>query len=131
MTFSAKYLPVSKHNYFLFFATDGNAAAAWDATLDEQFNPSRAFILDKIRIHLSTAHISVVSFVVTLSHHLGSAYNEIIISQAMLGVLDLLYQADPPRFFYPGDTFSIAMPMSATNTYGLEITGWAITQVVG
>jgi len=131
MSFISKYLPVSKHRYFSFFATDGNPIAVWDSVLDEQFDPSYAFILDKIRLHLSTVHISIVSFVVTLSHHIDSAYNEIIISQAMLGVHDLLYQADPPRFFHPGDTLSIAMNMSAANTYGLEITGWAITQQVG
>lgn len=100
-------------------------------TMDEQFDASCAFILDKIRLHLSTVHVSIVSFVVRLSHHLGSEYNEVIVSQAMLGVIDLLYQADPPRFFYPDDTLSIAMPMSAMNTYGLEITGWAITQQLG
>jgi len=131
MSFTSEYLPVSKHRYFSFFATDGNPIAAWDDTMDEQFDASCAFILDKIRLHLSTAHVSIVSFVVRLSHHIDSAYNEVIVSQAMLGVWDLLYQADPPRFFYPGDTLSIAMPMSAMNTYGLEITGWAITQQLG
>ena len=131
MSFSAKYLPVARHEYFLFFASNGDGAVPWNSEMDEQFDPSHAFILDKIRLHLSTAHISAVSFVATLSHHIGSAYNEIIISQTMVGVLDLLYQADPPRYFYPGDTFSFAMPMSATNTYGLEITGWAITQKLG
>lgn len=131
MSFTAKYLPVSKHRYFSFFAEELHPAIAWDDTMDEQFNPSCAFILDKIRLHLSTAHASVVSFVVILSHHLGSQYNEIVISQAMFGIYDLLYQADPNRVFWPGDTFDIAMPMSAANSYGLEITGWAITQPLG
>ena len=131
MTFESKYLPVSRHRYFSFFATDGNPIAAWDETMDEQFSPSYAFILDKIRLHLSTVHVSIVSFIVTLSHHIDSAYNEIMISQAMLGVRDLLYQAHPPRFFHLGDTLSIAMPMSAANVYGIEISGWAITQEVG
>jgi len=131
MSFTSKYLPVSKHKYFSFFAEELHPVVAWDDTMDEQFNPSCAFILDKIRLHLSTAHVSIVSFVVTLSHHLGSQYNEIIISQAMLGVQDLLYQAHPPRFFHPEDTLSCAMPMSAVNSYGLEISGWAVTQPIG
>ena len=127
MAFTEKFLPVSKHKYFTFFVSDGDPAAAWDDTMDEQFSPDWPFTLDKIRLHLSTAHISVVSFVVTLSHHLGSEYNEILVSQAMVGVKDVLFQAEPNRLFHLNDTFSIVMPMSATNTYGLEISGWQIT----
>jgi len=127
MAFTEKFLPVSKHKYFTFFASDGNSAAAWDETMDEQFAPSWPFTLDKIRLHLSTVHISVVSFVVTFSHHIDSAYNEILISQAMVGVKDVLFQAEPNRLFHYQDTFSIAMAMSATNTYGLEVSGWQIT----
>lgn len=131
MTFTAKTLPVSKHHYFRFFATGGNPAAAWDDTLDEQFDPSCPFILEQIRLHLSTVHVSVVSFYVIVSNHIDSAYNEILISQAMLGIKDLVYQADPHRLFWAGDTFSIGMAMSAANSYGLEISGWAVTQEVG
>ena len=131
MSFTKKTLPVSRHECFRFFATDGNAAGAWDDTLDEQFNPSCGFIIGHIRIHLSTVHVSVVSFYVIVSHHIDSAYNEVLVSEPMLGVKDLIYEGDPERIFWPGDTFSIGMAMSATNTYGLEISGWAITQVVG
>lgn len=125
--FTEKFLPVSKHKYFTFFATDGNPAAAWDDTMTEDFHPSWPFTLDKIRLHLSTAHASVVSFVVMLSHHIGSEYNETIISQAMVGVRDVLFQAEPNRLFHYDDCFNIAMAMSAANTYGLEISGWQIT----
>jgi len=131
MTFTAKYLPVSKHRYFRFFASDGNPIADWDDTMDEQFDPSCAFILDQIQIHLSTIHASVVSFYVILSNHIDSAYNEVLISQAMLGVKDVVYQADPDRVFWAGDTLSIGMVMSALNTFGLMVSGWAVTQEVG
>ena len=127
MAFTQKFLPVSKHKYFTFFSSESHPVIAWDETMDEQFYTSWPFTLDKIRLHLSTAHISVVSFVVLLSHHIDSAYNEILVSQAMLGVIDVLFQAEPNRLFHLGDTFSIAMPMSAPNTYGLEISGWQIT----
>ena len=131
MSFTQKFKPVSKHEYFRFFATDGNPIADGDNTLDEQFNPSRAFILDQIRVHLSTEHVSVVSFYVIVSNHISAVYNEVLISQAMLGIKDVVYQADPPRTFWAGDTFSVGMAMSASNTFGLEISGWAITQVDG
>jgi len=131
MAFTPKYLPVSKHRYFRFFASDGNPAAAWDETMDEQFDPSCAFILDQIRIHLSTVHVSIVSFYVIVSNHIDSAYNEVLISQAMLGIKDVVYQADPPRTFWQGDTFSIGMAMSLANTFGLTISGWAVTQEKG
>lgn len=134
MAFTSKYLPVSKHRYFRFFASDGDPIAHWGiaaGTMDEQFDPSCAFILDQIHIHLSTVHVSVVSFYVILSNHIDSAYNEVLISQAMLGLKDVLYQADPDRVFWAGDTLSIGMVMSAMNTFGLTISGWAVTQERG
>lgn len=131
MTFTAKYVPVSRHRYFRFFASDGNPAAAWDDTMAEQFNPSCAFILDQITLHLSTVHVSAVSFIATISHHIASAYNEILISQAMLGLKDVVYQADPPRQFWAGDTINFGMAMSAANSYGLTVSGWAVTQEGG
>lgn len=127
MAFTKKYLPLAKQRYFTFFASDGNSAAAWNDEMDEQFSPSFAFILDKVRLHLSTAHVSIVSLTIVLSHHIDSAYNEILISQAMAGVKDVVYQADPNRYFHFGDTLSCNMHMSAANTFGLEISGWAIT----
>ena len=131
MAFTAKYLPVSKHHYFRFFASEQHPAVAWDDTLDEQFDPSCAFILDQIHIHLSTVHVSIVSFYVIISNHIDSAYNEVLISQAMLGIKDVVYQADPPRMFWVGDTLSIGMAMSATNSFGLTISGWSVTQETG
>jgi len=132
MTFTAKYLPVSKHRYFRFFASDGNPLAAWNDVLDEQFDPSCAFILEEIRLHLSTVHVSVVSFYVIVSHHIDSAYNEVVISQAMVGLKDVVWQPSFfPRLYWPGDTLSIGMNMSLSNTYGLMISGWAVTQEVG
>jgi len=127
MAFTEKYLPIAKQRYFTFFATDGDSAAAWDDTMNEQMTTSFAFLLDKIHLRLSTAHVSVVSFVVAVSHHLGSQYNEILVSHAMAGVRDVTYQADPGRYFHQGDTLNCAMAMSAANVYGLEISGWAIT----
>jgi len=131
MAFTAKDLPVSKHKYFRFFASEQHPAAAWNDVMDEQFDPSCAFILDQITLHLSTVHVSAVSFVVMVSHHIDSAYNEILISQAMVGIKDVVYQADPPRLFWAGDTLSCAMHMSAVNSFGLTISGWAVTQAVG
>lgn len=126
MAFTNKYLPTAKQKYFTFFAT-GTTAGGAAYKMDEQFAPSFAFILDKIRVHFSTAHVSVVSFTVLVSHHIGSVYNEILISQAMSDVFDFTYQADPDRYFHYLDTFSCAMEMGAANSYGLEISGWAIT----
>ena len=126
MSFTDKYLPVAKQRYFTFFATGATAGGA-GYKMDEQFNPSFAFMLDKIRLHLSTLLLSTNSFTVLISHHLGGAYNEVLISLSASCVLDYVYQADPDRYFHLGDTFSCAMEMGAENTYGLEISGWAVT----
>ncbi len=124
MTFTAEYLPTSKHRYFTFFATAGAAGV----TMGEDFAPGFAFRLDKVRLHLSTAHVSIVDFMVWISHHIGSQYNQNLISQAMNGVRDVMYHPDRPITYHDTDTLRFSLILSAANIYGLEVSGWAITE---
>lgn len=126
MAFTEKQLPYARQKYLTFFATGGSAANT-NSTLIEFIAFSQAFELEKIRIRLSLAHISVVDFMVYLSNHLGSYYNHNFVSQAMLALQDHVTQFDPTLKFHPGDTIHCSMIYSAANHYGLEISGWAIT----
>lgn len=131
MSFTAKFLPNQRHKYFTFFASDGDSAVAPDAEFTETFAMSYAFELEKIRIHLSTAHVSIVDMTINLSHHIDSAYNQTILSVAMLNVQDYEYRFDPTLKLHSGDVLYFSMIMSAINFYGLEYSGWAITKPFG
>jgi hypothetical protein len=123
MSFTEKFLPVQRYQYFTFFAT-GSASINV-----EQFIPSFDFELEKIRLRFSTAFASVQDFMVTVSHHLGSQYNHNLVSQALNGVQDVLFHPDRTIKYHVGDTIQVSILNSAENAYGLEIAGWAITSV--
>ncbi len=129
MTFSAEYLTYARQRYFTYFATGGSTADTASCMI-ETFAPSFAFELDKIHLHLSTVHVSIVDFLAWTSHHLYSYLNHDLISQAMAGMKGVLYQAEPYLIFHSGDTIHFSMPISAANHYGLEVSGWAITRPV-
>ena len=128
MAFTSKHLPVSRDKYFTFFATDGDAAIAPDIEFVETFGQSCAVELEKVRIHLSTVHISVVDFTANLSHHINSVYDQTLLSKAMLGVKDYEYRFDPTLKLHPSDVIRFSLIISAVNTYGLEVSGWTITK---
>lgn len=127
MSFSEKELPYSRQKQFQFFATDGDAAVAPDAEFIEQLIPSYAFEVEKIKLRMSTSHVSIIDFMVTISHHIDSVYNANLLSQAMLNVRDVLLQFNPTLKLHSGDTVNFSLIMSAINTYGIEVTGWSIT----
>lgn len=131
MAFTRKYLPHARLKYFTFFASNGHPTVDPDTSYEENFVPSMAYEVEKIRIHLSAEHVSIVDFMATLSHHIDSAYNQRIISKAMLGVDDYEYRFDPTLRLHPNDEIYFSLIISAVNTYGLEISGWAITQPPG
>ena len=131
MTFTSKYLPIQRHAYFTFFATDGDPLVDIDTEYQETFAQSCAVELEKIRIHLSTAHVSIIDFTANLSHHIMSVYDQTIISKAMLGIKDYEYRFNPTLKLHPSDIIRFSLIISAANTYGLEISGWEITRPTG
>lgn len=120
MTFVEKKIDVARLKYFTFFA-DGIFS------LDESFNPARDWELDKIRLRLSTIYTGTADFVVLMSHHLGSQYNELLLSEPMDGCQDILFQPRPTEKYHFNDTMNITLPYYAPNVYGLEVAFWAVT----
>lgn len=125
MTFTEKKLPVARQDQFQFFAT-GIVAANGEMT--ETFDPGFAFELEKIRLHLSVVHPSVEDFTATLHNHIDSVYNHTLLSYAINGSQDVLSQFTPTFKCHSGDTINLSLILSSGNVYGLEISGWAITQ---
>ena len=131
MAFEGKHLPVMRDKYFTFFATDGDPIVAPDIEFTEAFAQSAAVELEKIRIHLSTVHVSIVDFTANLSHHISNVYNQVLISKAMVGVRDYEYRFNPTLKLHPSDVIQFSLIMSAINTYGIEVSGWTITKPTG
>jgi hypothetical protein len=120
MSFTEQKIDVARLKYFKFFA-DGIFSLA------ESFNPQRDWELDKIRLRLSTIYTGTADFVVLMSHHLGSQYNELLLSDPMGSCQDLLFQPRPTLKYHYNDTLEISLPYYSPNVFGLEITGWSIT----
>ena len=128
-----KDLPYARLKYVTYFCTDGSivGGADTDSTLSENFAWAGGFELEKIRLRLSLGHVSIVDFMAYVSNHLGIHYNQNLISQAMVGIKDVMYQPDPTLKLHPGDVIHFSMEYSAANVYGLEVSGWAITVPTG
>ena len=125
-----EFLPYTRQRYFNYFFTAGSAvgAAATESTMSENFAPGFAFELEKIRLRLSAAHVSVVDFMAFVSHHSGEHFNHKLVSEAMFGVQDVLVQFNPTLKLYDGDVIHFSMVYSAANIYSVECAGWSITR---
>ena len=121
--------PYARMKYVTYFCTDGSAVggAATESTMSENFALGHPFELEKIRLRLSAGHVSIVDFFAYISHHLGDHFNHDLISQAMLGVSDVLWLPHTTLMLHGSDVIHFSMEYSAANIYGLEVSGWAVT----
>jgi len=121
MAFTEHYYPVSRHKFFSFYTTG-------TASLSESLSISNVpFQLYEVRLHLSSAHASIVDFNALISCASVSVYNVRLFSQAMLGIQDFVWQPSGTLFFRENDTLNFSMLMSAANVFGLMVQGWAVT----
>jgi hypothetical protein len=99
-----------------------------DGSFVESLAPGKMFRLEEVRLHLSVVHASVEDFAIRISSSFGSAYNQVLISQAMNGVANYLWQPTNPMIFNSDDqlVFSLFIK-SATNIYGLNVKGWGVS----
>lgn len=116
------YKPTTHWNEFNFYASGGV-----DGAFKESLSLGKAFKIGDVRLHLSIVHPSVEDFVIWVSSANGSAYNLILISQAISGIKDYMWIPTNPIIFDSDDqlVFSLFI-VSASNTYGLDVRGWAV-----
>ncbi len=90
--------------------------------IDETFTPEIPFQLEEIRIHLSADGVAN-DLTVTLDADASAAaeYNAVILSQAMAGVTDIVYQPDRPLQFSKDDELAIAWTKGADVIWGVEV----------
>ena len=97
----------------------------------ESLDDGRLLRLGTIRLHLSTAFLSNEYFTVRISSIYGSRHNLNLLSQAMIGIIDLLWYVGSATLpLLSGDQVVLAMSTAAgINTWGLSISGWAVQGV--
>jgi hypothetical protein len=78
--------------------------------------------LDQVMLRLATAATAANSFTITKRSKRSSAYDCVILTQAMVGVQDVLWQPDRPIKFNGKDRleFSWTNDAASFKTWGLE-----------
>lgn len=107
---------------FAFFATVGAGA------LNLSLYPGKVWKLKEIRVHTSIAFMSVRDLTIQLSAAKGSAYNTLLLSQAMNTVQDLFVYYSTPLLFLSNDHLNMSMYASTPIPKGIEVIGsWAVS----
>jgi hypothetical protein len=83
--------------------------------------PDQNFVLLYMKVHLSAAGGAVEDLTITVDANAGTAYDAVIMTQAMNAIVDLVYQPNFPIFFERGDELDIAWANTNTRTYGIEL----------
>jgi hypothetical protein len=117
-----EYQGPENFTYFEFYVSGGTNGA-----FKESLYLGKKFRIDTVSLHLSVVHPSVEDFVIWVSNARGSAYNQVIISQAFSGVNDYLWQPTRPLHFNEDDQIIFSLFVkSGTNIYGLLVRGWSV-----
>ena len=127
MAFTKEYLPNMLWEEFMFFVSGGEHGAFIESISNMQ--GWEIFKIAEIRLHLSVVHVSVQDFTMRLSADSaqGSNFNQVFLSQAMLGINELLWIPDRPLIFQSDDQVVFSMGVaSGTNVYGLAVYGWSV-----
>jgi hypothetical protein len=107
---------------FAFFSS--KAAGA----LNLSIYPGKKWRLKEVRIHNSVAFGSVRDFILAISSVKGSAHNNLLLSQAMNTVQDLIVYYSTPLNFLSGDHLNLSMYASIATVRGVSVHGqWAVS----
>lgn len=93
--------------------------ATGPAAIATALTPVTAFQLEEIRLHLDAGG-AAGDLTVTLDSAAGATYDTVFLTQAMLGITDLVWQPTRPYIFSAGDVINVAYAANVAD-YGLEI----------
>lgn len=120
---SQQFLP-DRYSLFNFFDSAG-ADGAETFVVNPDTRTTMQF--EQLRAHWSTAFASVEDMVVYISSAKGSAYNLVLLSQALAGITDILFQPEKKVWLFSGDNLVISFSCaSGVNTVGIEVQGWSV-----
>jgi hypothetical protein len=108
--------------HFSFFKTQKAASNVESLDPDGQF-----FKLAEVRLHFSSTFGSTQDFTIRLSSIKGSEYNLLLLSQALSGLRDLLWQPSQALLLLSDDQIVFSWTqVSDVNTLGLNVLGWGV-----
>lgn len=79
------------------------------------------FLFVGFRLHLSAAEASGETLTLTRDAYKGSAWDDLILSQAMIGLTDINYMPDNPMPMDANDILKFAWTNTGTKTWGLTL----------
>ena len=97
-----------------------HSRATGAAAINHTLTPTTQFQLNEVRVHLSAAG-GAADLTVTLTAAAGVAYNQVLLTQDMTLVTDLILLPVQPHDFVAGDAIVVAWANGSTRTYGLDV----------
>lgn len=116
-----------RYNFFSFYSVSGGDGSVKETITGGDSGETEHFKFKEIRVHLSSVCLSVEDLIIHLTSGTRSEHNITLLSQAMSGIQDFLWQPDSELCFVSGDTLSVYMSLdSGSNEFGINIQGWAV-----
>ncbi len=94
------------------------ALVAGDTTTT--INPTTAWELVEVRLHLSANATTTTPFLAQIDHGSGVEFDTVVISESMQNDADLVIQFDPPMNFRATDSVTFSFLNDDSDTVGLE-----------
>lgn len=122
MAFSKEYRQPQRWDTFHFYFS--GKANGWES---QSLAIGKLWALKEVRLHFSSTFASTEDFTVTVSSINGSSFNQILLSEPLNGLRDLIQQFSDPLLYFSDDQLVFGASMKSNiNGYGLEVIGWAV-----
>jgi len=95
-------------------------ATAGAGAIAHNLAPATQFQLNEVRVHLDIVG-GAGDLTITLNAAAGAAYDQVLLTQDMTAVLDLILLPVQPHDFVAGDEIDVAWPNVNDRTYGLDV----------
>jgi len=82
--------------------------------------PTTQFQLNEVRVHLSAGG-AATNLTITLVSSVAVAYNQVLLTQAMAGVSDIILLPAQPHDFVAGDAIVVEYANGGGATYGVDV----------
>jgi len=97
-----------------------HSRATGAVAINHTLAPTTQFQLNEVRVHLSAGG-AATNLTITLTAAAGAAYNQVLLTQAMAAVTDVILLPAQPHDFVAGDAIVVAYANGGAATYGLDV----------
>ena len=97
-----------------------HSRATGAVAINHTLAPTTQFQLNEVRVHLSAAG-AANDLTITLTAAAGAAYNQILLTQPMTAVSDIILLPAQPHDFIAGDAIVVYWLNAGAVTYGVDV----------